>query len=54
MEDAAATDEIKIPATKTSVALMTIHLAKGLEFPHVFLLMGRRPVSSAMSREYKK
>jgi DNA helicase-2/ATP-dependent DNA helicase PcrA len=42
MEDVAlATDLDKDTSDEDRVALMTIHLAKGLEFPHV-LWWGRR------------
>jgi ATP-dependent exoDNAse (exonuclease V) beta subunit len=55
MEDVAlATDLDKDTSDEDRVALMTIHLAKGLEFPHVLLWDGRRPVSKRHEYEYKK
>jgi ATP-dependent exoDNAse (exonuclease V) beta subunit len=54
MEDVAlATDLDKDTSDEDRVALMTIHLAKGLEFPHFCCGNGRRPVSKRHEYEYK-
>jgi DNA helicase-2/ATP-dependent DNA helicase PcrA len=50
MEDVALTDLDKDTSDEDRVALMTIHLAKGLEFPHVFVVgMEEDLFPSAMS-----
>jgi DNA helicase-2/ATP-dependent DNA helicase PcrA len=50
MEDVAlATDLDKDTSDEDRVALMTIHLAKGLEFPHVFVVGMEDLFPSAMS-----
>jgi DNA helicase-2/ATP-dependent DNA helicase PcrA len=55
MEDVAlATDLDKDTSDEDRVALMTIHLAKGLEFPHVLWWNGRRFVPECNEYEYKK